>query len=262
MSQVDFCRLHANRAACYLRERLYSSASADAAMVTTGQLFDQTYDKNFFKSLYRLICANYGLNQYSIVLDTFFLLYQEASISRELPQMFTDDFAQLRSVLARLREEHETGNYDLTSMFTKESIDLSTSFDLQRFHANYKNDRLMKKKNHRSYARRAIPSGTLLLAQQAFAFVKAGDQAERRLLNEIEKRLNMASTINEFNALRQMPSIRQWFDEETELDPEFVSIDSSSVFFDLLAFVDGILKPFHGVSCSKVNERIAFDRKT
>ncbi|CAF4892677.1 unnamed protein product, partial [Rotaria magnacalcarata] len=43
---------------------------------------------------------------------------------------------------------------------------------------------------------------------------------ERRLLNVIEKHLIMAPTHWEFNRLRSMPSIDEWFDNETAAEED------------------------------------------
>jgi hypothetical protein len=61
----------------------------------------------------------------------------------------------------------------------------------------------------------------LLLVQQAFAFVKSDDNNDqRRLLNTIEKHLIMAPTVWEFNTIRVMPRIEQWFKNEIDVDED------------------------------------------
>jgi hypothetical protein len=130
------------------------------------------------------------------------------------------DFDQLQSSLSRWKEEHQDGKYDLKQMFSNESIDQTTLFDIQMFHANFKNDLYIQKGDNSVCATRNIPSGTLLVAQHAFAFVKSGENAERRLLNEIEKHLVMTPANTEFDLIRIMPWIKKWVQNEAKFDDD------------------------------------------
>ena len=70
--QCELSRLHSNRSACYLRENLYPGANLDSLVIVTGRYCTKTYDEYFLKCLYRLICANIGLQEYSFSLDALF----------------------------------------------------------------------------------------------------------------------------------------------------------------------------------------------
>jgi hypothetical protein len=60
---------------------------------------------------------------------------------------------------------------------------------------------------------------SLLLVHHAFAFIKSGGgDDDRRLLNQIEKHLFLSPTASEFDVIRQMPCINEWFEDETEAD--------------------------------------------
>ncbi|CAF3539747.1 unnamed protein product [Rotaria sp. Silwood1] len=216
--QHDLARLHSNRSTCYLREHLYPGANFDSLVVVTGRFFSQTYDEFFLKCLYRLACANIGLQEFTFALDELFNLSQNPSINFNLRLKYTKDFNQIQSALPRLKNEYQHGEYDLKQMFNNESIHQTTFFDIHMFHSNFYNSLCIKKRNQNSYAKCCIPSGTLLLVQHAFTFVKSGIDDERRLLNAIEKHLIMAPTAWEFDLIRVMPYINEWFENETDAD--------------------------------------------
>jgi len=226
--QHDLSRLHSNRSACYLRERLYPGANLDSLVVVTGRFCNKTYDEFFLKCLYRLICANIGLQEFTFVLDGFFELVENPSINFNLRLKYSQDFNQIQSCLPRLKEEYQNGKYDLKQMFSHQSIEQKSFFDIHLFHSDFKNNSCIKKRNNSFYAKYSIPAGTLLLVQHAFAFVKSNDDNdERRLLNAIEKHLIMAPTVWEFDTIRIIPCIDEWFENETDADEddyEFVFI--------------------------------------
>jgi hypothetical protein len=218
--QHDLSRLHSNRSACYLREGLYPGANLDSFVVVTGRFFNRTYDEFFLKCLHRLICSNIGLQRYEY-LQNYFELLQNSSINFNLRMKYFEDFNNIQLCLPRLKEEYQNGKYDLKQMFNNQLIDQKTFFDIQLFHSDYKNNLYLKKRNNSVYAKCSIPSGSLLLVQQAFAFVKSDDNNDqRRLLNTIEKHLIMAPTIWEFNTIRVMPRIEQWFKNEIDVDED------------------------------------------
>jgi hypothetical protein len=219
--QHDLSRLHSNRSACYLREGLYPGANLDSFVVVTGRFFNRTYDEFFLKCLHRLICSNIGLQKYKF-LQNYFELLQNSSINFNLRIKYFEDFNNIQLCLPRLKDEYQNGKYDLKQMFNNQLIDQKTFFDIQLFHSDYKNNLYLKKRNNSVYAKCSIPSGSLLLVQQAFAFVKSDDDNndQRRLLNTIEKHLIMAPTIWEFNTIRIMPRIEQWFKNEIDVDED------------------------------------------
>jgi hypothetical protein len=229
--QVDLSRLHSNRSACYLRERLYPGANLDSFVVVTGRLCNQIYDEFFLKCLYRLMCATIGLQEFTLLLDRFFELSQNSSINFNLRMKYLEEFNQIRSNLPRLKDEFENGKYDLKQMFNDESMNSTSFFDIHLFHCDFNNNSCVKKRNNRSIAKCSIPAGTLLVVQHAFASVKStGENADRRLINEIEKHLIMAPTAWEFDLIRMMPLIDQWFENETDADED----DYEFVFFFFL----------------------------
>jgi hypothetical protein len=152
----DLVRLQSNRSACYLRERLYHGAILDSFVVVTGGVCNQTFDELFLKCLYRLICANIGLNDLTIVLDELFDLYQNPSINFNLRMKHTNDFNQIQSVLPRLRKEYQSGEYDLKQMFNNQSIDQMNLFDIHSFHSNFENKSCVKRRNNSLYAKCSI----------------------------------------------------------------------------------------------------------
>ncbi|CAF2669855.1 unnamed protein product [Rotaria sp. Silwood2] len=95
--QDDLARLNSNRSACYLREHLYAGANLDSLVVVTGRFFNQTYDEFFLKCLYRLICANIGLQEFTFAPDELFNLSQNPSINFNLRLKYTTDFNQIQS---------------------------------------------------------------------------------------------------------------------------------------------------------------------
>jgi hypothetical protein len=263
--QRDLSRLHSNRSACYLRERLYPGANLDSFIVVTGRFCNQTYDEFFLKCLYRLICATIGLQKYTFGLDGFFELSQNSSINFNLRWKYIQDFNELQSCLPRLKDEYQNGKYDLKQMFNNESINSTSFFDIHLFHSDYKNNSCIKKRNNNFYAKCLIPAGTLLLVQHAFAYVKSNgdDSDERRLLNAIEKHLIMAPTVAEFNLVRLMPCINQWFENETDADEddyEFVFDFSFLIKFCFLFLIELIQKLYHGVYLLKLKKKIRFDQ--
>ncbi|CAF1092693.1 unnamed protein product [Rotaria sordida] len=189
--QRDLARLHSNRSACYLREHLYPGANLDSLVVVT---------------------------EFTYVFDELFNLSQNSSINFNLRLKHTIDFNQIQTALPRLKHEYQHGEYDLKQMFNNESLDQIIFFDIHMFHSNFYNDSCIKKRNQNLYAKCCIPSGTLLLVQHAFTFVKSGINDERRLLNAIEKHLIMASNAWEFHLIRIIPCINEWFKNETDAD--------------------------------------------
>jgi hypothetical protein len=103
----------------------------------------------------------------------------------------------------------------------------------------------------------------LLLVQHAFAFVQSnGDNPERRLLNEIEKHLIMAPTVWEFDLIRMIPSIDQWFENETDADEDdyelgFSFLGINKYFFYVIVL---IRNRYHGVYWLKLKKKILFDQ--
>jgi hypothetical protein len=225
--QADLSRLHSNRSACYLRERLYPGASLDAFVVMTGRLCNQIYDDFFLKCLHRLICATIGLQEFTLLFDGFFQLAQHSSINFNLRLKYAEEFNRIRTNLPRLKDELENGKYDLKQMFNDESMNSTNLFDIHLFHCDFNNNSSIKKRNHRLLAKCSIPAGTLLVVQHAFAFIQSNNEnVDRQLINEIEKRLMMAPTVWEFDLIRMMPLIDHWFENETNADEddyEFVS---------------------------------------
>ncbi|CAF1317832.1 unnamed protein product [Rotaria magnacalcarata] len=218
--QRDLARLHSNRSACYLREHLYSSAKLDSMVVVTAHFFSQTYDEFFLKCLYRLMCADIGLQESTFSLEGLFDKLKNLATNFILRSQYEAHFHDIQSALPRLKQENQHGEYNLKQMFNNESLDQKSFFDIHTFHFKFYNDSFIKKRKHGLYAKLSIPSGTLLLVQDAFAFVKSGENDERRLLNVIEKHLIMAPTHWEFNRLRSMPSIDEWFDNETDAEED------------------------------------------
>ena len=213
--------LHSNRSACYLRERLYPCATLDSLVVVTGRLFNQTYDEFYLKCLHRLICATIGLNELNIVLDGFFQLSQDSAINFNLRSRYAQEFQRIQSHLPRLKAEFKTGRFNLKQMFNEQSSHSTTFFDIDRFHSDFSNESLIKKRHKRFLAKSSIPAGTLLVAQHAFASVQAaGVDVNRRLINEIERHLIVSPTPYKFDLIRPMSPIDQWFENETDADED------------------------------------------
>ena len=137
--------MHSNRSACYLREHLYSSANFDSLVVATGRFFNQNYDEFFLECLYRLLCANIGLQEFTLALDELFDISQSSSLNFNLRLKYKTDFNQIQSALPRLKYEHQHGEYDIKQMFMNESLDQTTFFDIYLFHSNFYNSFLHKK---------------------------------------------------------------------------------------------------------------------
>ncbi|CAF4061192.1 unnamed protein product [Rotaria sp. Silwood2] len=95
--QDDLAQLNSNHSACYLREHLYAGANLDSLVVVTGRFFNQTYDEFFLKYLYRLICANIELQEFTFAPDELFNLSQNPSINFNLRLKYTTDFNQIQS---------------------------------------------------------------------------------------------------------------------------------------------------------------------
>ena len=223
--QRDLARLHSNRSACYLREQLYPGANLDSLVVVTGRFCNQSYDEFFLKCLYRLVCANIGLQEFTLALNGLFELSRNPAINHNLRMAYSIDFNRIQSHLPRLHQEYQHGEYDIKQMFNNQSLDQKTFFDINMFHADFHNDLCIKKRRNKFYAKCLIPAGTLLLVQHAFAFVKSGDNDERRLLNQIEKHLIMAPTVWEFDSIRIMPCIDEWFENETDADEDDIELE-------------------------------------
>jgi hypothetical protein len=220
--QNDLSRLHSNRSACYLREGFYPGAGFDAFTVVTNRLFSQTYDDFFLKCLYRLTCATISLQDFTLRLDGCFILAQNPSINFNLRMKYAEEFNRIQSNLPRLKDESKKGKYDLKQMFSKPSINSTSLFDIDLFHCDYNNDSCIKKRGNRLFAKCSIPAGTLLVVQHAFAFVQSIDEnADRRLINEIEKRLIMTPTVWTFDEIRMMPLINHWFENEPDADEDY-----------------------------------------
>ncbi|CAF0718792.1 unnamed protein product [Adineta ricciae] len=212
----DLARLHSNRSACYLRQRLYSGASTDSAVVVTGKFIANTSDDLFLKCLYRLICSNIVLEDFSFRILQLLALTETDNIHPQLRWKYAPDFDQLNSNLTRIKDECAHGIYDVKKMFHQQYFDQKTVFDFETFHSNFDNTSLIKKRRDQAYAKCAIPTGTLLLVQNAFVYVKSGENEQERLLNELEKHFAMAPTPKEFDLIRMMPLIHQWFENETD----------------------------------------------
>lgn len=234
--QYDVCRFHSNRAACYVREGLYGGSNLDTFVVVIGRHHNETHDELFFKCLYRLISSMIALQKCTHLLDKFFELAQNSSINNNLHGKYLQDINEVRSCLPRLKDEYQNGKYDLKQMFNNQSINQTNLFNSHLFHSNYRNNSCIKQRNESFYAKSSIPAGTLLLVENAFVFVKSDDGItdERRLLNAIEKHLIIAPTVLEFNSIRHMPHIYQWFENETDAnedDAEFVLFSNKVSFF-------------------------------
>lgn len=236
--QRDLSILHSNRSACYLRERLYPGANLDSIVVVTGRLFNQTYDEFYLKCLYRLICATIGLQEFNFILEGFFQLAQNSSINFNLRSRYAEEFHRLQSNLSRLKDEVKAGKYDLKRMFNERLKSSTSFFDIDRFHCDYYNHSSIKQRNNRLLAKCCIPAGTLLVVQHAFAFVKAeGIDVNRRLINEIEKHLMMAPTSWEFDCIRIMSPIDQWFENHTDADEDDYEFVINHFSFKLFVFI-------------------------
>ncbi|UJR38350.1 hypothetical protein I4U23_031020 [Adineta vaga] len=220
--------------ACYLRERLYFDASMDSTVVVTGHLLNKTSDELFFKCLYRLICANIALVEFSFPIFELLNLSQTSSIDPQIRCKYLSDYQQLNANLDRLKDQCAHGIYSLKTMFHQEHFDQKTQFDFQTYHYNFYNTTFMKNRHGKYYSKCIIPPGTLLLAQNAFAYVKSGDNEQRRLLNEIEKHLIMAPTAKEFYSIRMIPLINHWFENIADVDEDDHEIYPKEIPWGLL----------------------------
>lgn len=142
--------------------------------------------------------------------------FKNFSINFNLRVKFLEDFNRIQKSLPRLNDEFHYGKYDLKELF-----------DINLFHSNYKNNLCIEKQHDRFYAKCSIPIGKLIHVENVFIFIKSENNIydQRRIINAVEKYLIMAPTIWEFNQIRHMPSINQWFKNQinaNEDDLEFV----------------------------------------
>ena len=218
---MGLSRFYSNRSACYLREGFYPGAGHDALFVISGRLFTQSLDDLFLKSLYRLACATISLRDFTIRLDGCLLVAQNSLSNVHLRMEYAEKFNRLQLNLPRLKDELNNGKYDIKQMFNNPSNNSTSLFDIDSFHYDFNNDSCIKKRSNRLFANCSIPAGTLLVVQHAFAFVQSTDgNADRRLINEIEKRLTMTPTEWTFDSIRMMPLIDQWLENETDDDDD------------------------------------------
>ena len=240
--QGDFCRLYSNRSAAYLREGLYASAAVDSTIVSSAGFFDDDYNEHFVKCIYRLVCAQFGMNQFRLTVNLFLSLSDKALENYHFKQLYANDFQRLRTVLTRLKDENEGGNYDVKSMFSTDPFSQKTFFDLDLCYADFQNKLYLKKRRGIYHAKCDLPAGCLILVQQPFAFVRTGNDERRRLLNDVERRLSLATTIHEFETLEQIPSVHRWLEDETDADPDDPKFVVSVLSLETTVSLELILK--------------------
>lgn len=193
----------------------------DSIIVTTVGFFDDDIDESLIKCLYRLICSHFGLNQLKSSIEMFFLLAEKALANFHFKQIYFEDFQRLRIVFERLKDETERGMFDMKTMFNIDPFRRKCFFDLDVFYGNFQNKIYIKKRRGIYQAKNEIPVGSLIIVQQPFVFVPIGNDndEEHRLLNAVERHLNLSTKFQQFEMLRQIPSINRWLEDETDAEP-------------------------------------------
>lgn len=245
----DRIRFLSNRSACYLRERHAALAIAETGSLLSFNEFSPVFGSNKLttsKLLFRCLNAHLQLGLYDRVEG---LLkshkFGVALAGGENPA----SMAILERELVRLKNESNTGRYDLQEMLNEQVKKKAQAMfvDLSHHHAECQREDLFEVRacsdeegyprgSYGVYALEELEAGTLLVVEQPFASVDnrlIGEEYSRsinswknhsrthycstetlRLINEVEKQLAIGNTtLSTFEKIQLMQPVRQWLDE-------------------------------------------------